>query len=162
MLAILAAKSLALNLEKYVFTISELDFLGHRISAAGVAPLRDNVQVILDFPKPTGCKAMGMINLYRCFLPSIADTLRPLTAALSGNPKTLPWTPDMETAFAAAKAALVAAVPLAHPLPGVVLTLVTDASDTHVGTVLQQQVGQHWQLLGFFSKKLSKSEVNST
>jgi hypothetical protein len=26
--------------------------------------------------------------------------------------------------------------------------------------VLQQQVGQHWQLLGFFSKKLSKTEVN--
>jgi hypothetical protein len=59
-----------------------------------------------------------------------------------------------------AKEALVAAVPLAHPLPGVVLALATDASDTHIGAVLQQQVGQHWQPLGFFSKKLSKSEVN--
>jgi hypothetical protein len=66
----------------------------------------------------------------------------------------------METAFAAAKAALVAAVPLAHPLPGVVLALAMDASNTHVGAVLQQQVGQHWQPLGFFSKKLSKTEVN--
>jgi hypothetical protein len=86
--------------------------------------------------------------------------LLPITIAVSSNPKTLPWTPDMETAFAAAKAALVAAVPLAHPLPVAVLALVTDASDTHVGAVLQQQVGQHWQPLGFFSKKLSKSEVN--
>ncbi len=66
----------------------------------------------------------------------------------------------METAFAAAKEALVAAVPLAHPLPRAVLTLAADASDTHLGGVLQQQVGQHWQPLGFFSKKLSKSEVN--
>jgi hypothetical protein len=66
----------------------------------------------------------------------------------------------METAFAAAKKALVAAVPLSHPLPGEVLSLAADASDTHVGAVLQQQVGQHWQPLGFFSKKLSKSEVN--
>jgi transposase InsO family protein len=66
----------------------------------------------------------------------------------------------METAFAAAKEALVAAVPLSHPLPGAVLALAADASDTHVGAVLQQQVGQHWQPLGFFSKKLSKSEVN--
>jgi hypothetical protein len=66
----------------------------------------------------------------------------------------------METAFAAAKKALVAAVPLSHPLPGAVLSLAADASDTHVGSVLQQQVGQHWQPLGFFSKKLSKSEVN--
>jgi hypothetical protein len=63
----------------------------------------------------------------------------------------------METAFAAAKAALVAAVPLAHPIPGAVLAL---ATDTHIGAVLQQQVGQHWQPLGFFSKKLSKTEVN--
>jgi hypothetical protein len=84
------------------------------------------------------------------FLPGVAGTLRPLTAALSGNPKTLPWTPDMETTFATAKAAL----------PGAVLALVTDASNTHVGAVLQQQVGQHWQPLGFFSKNLSKSEVN--
>ncbi len=162
--AILATKGLALNLEKCVFAVSELDFLGHRISAAGVTPLRDNVQVILVFPKPTDCKAMqqflGMINFYPRFLPGVAGTLRPLTAALPGNPKTLPWTPDMETSFTAAKAALVAAVPLAHPLPGAVLALATDTSDTHVGAVLQQQVGQHWQPLGFFSKKLSKSEVN--
>jgi hypothetical protein len=149
--AILAANGLALNLEKCVFALSGMDFLGHRISAAGVAPLRNNFQVILDSPYPTDCKAMqrflGMINFYRRFLPGVAGTLRPLTAALSGNPKTLPWTPDMETAFAAAKAALVTAVPLVHPLPGAVLALATDASDTHVGAVLQQQVGQHWQPL---------------
>jgi hypothetical protein len=85
--------------------------------------------------------------------------LRPLTAALSGNPKALPWKPDMETTFTAAKAALVAGVPLAHPLPGAVLALETYSSNTHVGAVLQQQVGQHWQPLGFFSKKLSKTEL---
>ncbi len=66
----------------------------------------------------------------------------------------------METAFTAAQAALIAAVPLALPLPGAVLALATDASDTHVGAVLRQQVGQHWQPLGFFSKKLSKTEIN--
>jgi hypothetical protein len=36
--AILASNDLALNLEKCVFAVSELDFLGHRISAAGIAP----------------------------------------------------------------------------------------------------------------------------
>ncbi len=85
--AILAANGLALNLEKCVFAVSELDFLGHRISAAGVAPLQDIVQVILDFPKPADCKALqrflGMINLYHRILPGIAGTLRPLTATLS-------------------------------------------------------------------------------
>jgi hypothetical protein len=36
-----------------VFAITELDFLDHRIPAAGVAPLGDIIQVILlDFPTP--------------------------------------------------------------------------------------------------------------
>jgi hypothetical protein len=103
------------------------------------------------------------MNFYRRFLPSVAGTLPPLTTALSGNPKALPWTPAMETAFTAAKVALDAAVPLAHPLRGAVLALATDTSDTsdtYVRAVLQEQVGHHWQPLGFFSKKLSKTEVN--
>jgi cytoskeleton-associated protein 5 len=103
---------------------------------------------------------LEMVNFYRRFLPIVTSTLRPLNTPHSGNPKTLPWTPDMETAFAVAKAALVSTVPLAHPLLGAVLALATDASNTHVGAVLQQQVGQHWQPLGFFSKKLSKTKVN--
>jgi hypothetical protein len=63
---ILAANGLVFKLEKCMFAVSELDFLGHRISAAGVTPLRDKVQVILDFPKPADCKALqrflGMMN----------------------------------------------------------------------------------------------------
>ncbi len=32
-----------------MFAVSELDFLGHSVSATGVTPLRLNVQVILVF-----------------------------------------------------------------------------------------------------------------
>ena len=147
-----------------VFPTPALDFLGHCISAASMAPLRDNIQVILDFPILKDFKALqrflGMANFYRRFLPGIARTLQSLTAALAGNPKSLTWLPSMSAAFTAAKVALVAVVPLALPRPDTCLSLATDASDTHVGAVLQQQVGQHWQPLGFFSKKLSKTEVN--
>jgi RNase H-like domain found in reverse transcriptase len=52
-------------------------------------------------------------------------------------PKLLPWEECHDAAFASAKAALVVAVPLAHPLPDVPLALATDTSDTHVGGVLQ-------------------------
>ncbi len=48
----------ALNLEKFVFAVSELDILGPCISAAGVTPLQDNVQVSMDFPKPADCNAL--------------------------------------------------------------------------------------------------------
>jgi RNase H-like domain found in reverse transcriptase len=62
----------------------------------------------------------------------------------------------METAFAAGKSA---ATLLDHPSPAAELMLVTDASGTHVGAVLQQQCGQQaWRALGFFSQKLSDTE----
>jgi hypothetical protein len=54
-----------------------------------------------------------------------------------------------------AKAALGAAVTLAHPAPNAVLSLATDGSDTHVGGVLQQLNDRRWQPLAFYSKKLS-------
>ncbi len=70
---------------------------------------------------------------------------------LRGAPKTLLWTPATDATFTKAKAALVAAVPLSHPAPGAVLSLAVDASDTHVGGVLQQLQGRVWQSLAFFS-----------
>jgi hypothetical protein len=78
---------------------------------------------------------LGMVNFYRRFLPGIARKLQPLTDALRGDPKTLQW--PTTASFEAAKAALAAAVPLAHPTQNAVLSLATDASNMHVGGVLQ-------------------------
>ena len=98
-----------------------------------------------------------MLNFYRRFLPGVAAVLKPLTDATSGRGR-LDWTPAMRSAFVSAKSSLVAAVPLHHPVPSAHLSLATDASDTHVGAVLQQKVRGHWQPLAFFSKKLSPTE----
>jgi hypothetical protein len=59
----------------------------------------------------------------------------------------------MDSAFSAAKQALLYATQLAHPTEG---TIVVDASVTHMGTYLHQQlhIRKVWQLLCFFSKKL--------
>jgi hypothetical protein len=51
---------------------------------------------------------------------------------------------------------------LAHLLPRAVISQATDTSDTHVRAVLQQHLGQHWLPLGFYSKKLSETQVNYT
>jgi hypothetical protein len=78
---------------------------------------------------------------------------------LKGSPKVLLWSPAADAAFVAAKAALVAAVPLCHPAPNPILSLSVDASDSHVGGVLQQKVGNGWKPLAFYSKKLASAEV---
>jgi cleavage and polyadenylation specificity factor subunit 1 len=138
-------------------------FFGHMVSETGITPLPKHVAAIHAFPPPSTVKQLqqflGMINFYRMFLPKIAATLRPLTDLLRGNPKSLDWSAAAADAFAAAKAALVLAVPLSHPTPGTALSLAVDASDSHVGSVLQQLENRAWRPLAFFSQKLSPAQV---
>jgi cleavage and polyadenylation specificity factor subunit 1 len=158
---------LVLNMEKCVFAVSSVEFLGHQISSAGAAPLAANVAAVTKFPAPTTVKELqvflGMVNFYRRFLPAIANTLLPLTEALKGGPSgkdALVLSPNQLAAFGAAKLALAGAVNLAAHSQDAELGLHVDASATHIGGVLQQrQPGGAWQPLGFFSKKLEISQT---
>ncbi len=69
------------------------------------------------------------------------------------------WTTAAQEAFQQAKHLLAAAVPLQHPAPNAELSLATDASDTHIRGVKQQKSKDHWQPLGFFSRKLTDTEL---
>jgi len=159
---ILHQNGLTINPAKCTFAVSSLKFLGHMVSEAGLVPLPRHVAALQEFPPPTDIKQLqqflGLINFYRRFLPSIARILKPLTDLLRGNPKLLLWSAAAESAFLAAKAALVSAVPLTHPSPKATLSLAVDASDTHVGGVLQQLEGRAWRPLAFFSQKLSPTQ----
>jgi hypothetical protein len=159
---ILQDAGLQINPAKCTFSVSSLTFLGHNVDASGISPMEKHVKALTDFPPPSDLKQLqrflGLINFYRRFLPGIAGTLQPLTDQLRGNPKTLVWSESAATAFSAAKAALTAATVLVHPLPGAVISLATDASDTHIGGVLQQLSAGSWRPLAFFSRKLSPPE----
>ena len=160
---ILHDNGLTINPGKCTFAVTSLKFLGHMVSETGLVPLPRHVAAIQNFPPPSSVKHLqqflGLINFYRRFLPSIARTLKPLTDLLRGSPKTLEWPLAAAGAFVAAKEALVAAVPLSHPAPGSRLSLAVDASDTHVGGVLQQLENRSWRPLAFFSQKLSPTQV---
>lgn len=162
-LSVCADNGLQLNKDKCVFAVTELAFLGHHVSAAGLVPLPRHVTSLQEFPAPSTVKELqrflGLINFYRRFLPGIAGILRPLTDALAGKPRCLQWTTERELAFRQAKEALAAAVPLAHPLPEAAISLAVDASDSHIGGVLQQWANGGWQPLSFFSKKFSAAEA---
>jgi cleavage and polyadenylation specificity factor subunit 1 len=142
-----------------VFAAADVEFMGHRVDQHGVWQLQRHMQAIIEFPPPQDVKQLqqflGMVNFYRRFLPGIARTLQPLTNALRRGRKTLEWPPAAAAAFEAANSALAAAVPLVHPAPNAILSLATDASDAHVGGVLQQLARGSWQPLAFYSKKLS-------
>ena len=64
----------------------------------------------------------------------------------------LKLTREMGKAFVAAKAALMDATHLAHPIQEAELSLAVDGSNHHVGAALQQwSPSGEWQPLSFFS-----------
>ena len=68
----------------------------------------------------------------------------------------------MATLFDTAKSSLSSSALLSHPSSSAELVVVADASSSHVGVALHQcrLVGDPWQPLGFFSKKMDHSQVS--
>ena len=154
---------LAINLEKCEFLRSEVSFLGHNISSKGIRPLADKIAAVADMPFPDNHKKLqqflGMINFYRKFLPSAAKVLLPLTNQLKSPSPSISRTPELESAFTSAKQLLTGATTLTFPNPKAELSLSTDASNTHVGAVLEQTHRGVTEPLAFFSYKLSPAEA---
>ena len=91
---------------------TELSFLGHHVSAAGIPPLASAVDAMVNFVRPERQRALrrylGMINYYHRFLPNCADKLTPLnqllTAANEGHTRLSPksnlkWNESANSAF---------------------------------------------------------------
>ena len=64
----------------------------------------------------------------------------------------------LDSSFSAAKLLLASVPVLAHPVPRAAISLAVNASNSHVGAVLQERLRGSWSPLAFFSKKLSSVE----
>ena len=162
----LSEYGILINPTKCVFGASSLEFLGYQVSGDGIRPLDSKVEVVRQFPMPNSVRQLreflGLINFYHRFVPRCAHTLQPLNALLSGSrgpAQQLVWTEEAVAAFTQAKEALASASLLNHPKPSAPTCIVTDASDTAVGAVLQQCIGGVWCPISYFSKKLKPPET---
>ena len=134
--------------EKCSFFTSSVEYLGHTISAEGILPLRARVAAINNFPQPSTRgelqRFLGMINYYRRFIRGAASILKPLTDPTHGPGgcnKQVEWGNELHRAFGAAKAGLAKAAQFTHPRQDAQISLAVDASNHHVGGVLQQLEG---------------------
>ena len=100
-----------------------------------------------------------MISFYRSFLRNAAQVLASFTNALKGPGKSLPLSEVLDSAFRRAKLLLASIPVLTHPEHNTSISLASDASDSHVGAVLQQMIRGSWSPLAFFSKKLSPAKA---
>ena len=95
-----------------------------------------------------------MLNFYRKILRGAAGVLAPLTGALRGPGKSLIWSPDLDSAYHSVKDLLASVPELVHPRPGAQISLVFNASNSHVGFVLQQLLDGSLGSSGFLLQEI--------
>lgn len=157
-----------INIEKCVFGVDTIEFLGYKITPQGSTPLSDRVQALLNYKKPETLvdlrRFLGAINFYRRHLKNAADSQASLNEMLKESKKNdkrpVPWTTESTKAFDKIKKQLAEATLLSHPVASAELRLTTDASSSAMGAVLEQQVDSEWQPLGFFSRKFTSAQRN--
>ena len=141
----LSTHGIIINPNKCLFGVSSLEFLGHHIDTHGISPLPAKVQAVQDFPQPQSqCQLrrfIGLVNFYHRFIPHCAELMRLLHSLLTAGKaknQTLTWTDEAQVSFNATKEALAKASLLSYPKTDAPTCLMTDASDTAIGAVLQQ------------------------
>jgi hypothetical protein len=152
-LAALAINGLAINLEKCVFAVPTLEFLGHKISATGLAPAAYHTAEIKKCPPP-GHQATALFSQHAKLLLPFPAKLRSGVAPFNRSPKggTKGFGMDRHNPglFSKVKQLLATTVPLQHPSPTAELSLATDTSDTHISGIMQQKSGTHFLAAPWF------------
>ncbi|XP_062176260.1 uncharacterized protein LOC133881329 [Alnus glutinosa] len=136
----LRRNQLFVKLSKCRFGCSEVDYLGHIVSAQGVSADLGKIKAMVDWPFPKTLKALrgflGLIGYYRKFIKGYGSIAAPLTSLLKKN--SLGWTPAAQEAFEALKLAVTQAPVLALPNFSQPFLIECDASGVGIGVVLMQ------------------------
>jgi hypothetical protein len=141
-LTLLQQHKFHVKLSKCSFAQRQLSYLGHVVSADGVAIDPTKINTIKDWPQPLNAKELrsflGLASYYRRFVPQFGAISKPLTELLKKGDLYV-WNSTTETSFQALKRALISALILALPNFDLPFYIETDASATGIGVVLHQQ-----------------------
>lgn len=143
---------LYLKESKCSFAKDSLDYLGHIISAQGVATDPGKIEDMLKWPTPTTMTELraflGLTGYYRKFVKGYGVISQPLTAIL--RLKDFQWNPQAQTTFEALKQAMTSTPVLKVPNFQEPFTVETDACQSGIGAVLMQR----GQPIAYLSKAL--------
>jgi hypothetical protein len=151
---------LHLKRSKCSFGAASVAYLGHIISAAGVAIDADKVTEVESWPEPHYARALrgflGLAGYYRKFIREFGIIAAPLTCLL--RPDAFAWDDDATMAFRALETALTTGPILQMPDFDKPFTVDTDASGSGFGAVLHEGAGP----LAFFSRPFAARHLKLT
>ena len=155
------AANLKLKPKKCHLLAQEVDYLGHRISRDGVAPLSDKVSAIVHWSTPQNVddlrSFLGLTGYYRRFISDYSGRAAPLTGMLKKG-VAWEWTTQRDEAFRDLRSALTCAPVLTFPRAECTFILDTDASDFAIGGVLSQLQDGEERVIAFHSKTLNDTQ----
>jgi hypothetical protein len=159
------------NLKKTKLFCTEIDFLGHTISADGIRANNRKAEKIINWPVPRSakdvCRFLGLVRYLAVFLPDLARYSLPLTKLTEKDCDVIfpAWTPTHQAAFDKIKDLVVSCDCLTtidyNKLDDHKIFVSTDASDLGSGAVLS--FGMTFETsrpVGFESKSFKWAELN--
>ena len=167
---------LKLNPEKCRFGADSVNYLGHVISANGIATEEEKVRAVKEWKVPKTIRELraflGLASYYRKFITGFAKIAKPLhavTSAVHADPATSKkkqasitkfWNEDCQHAFEQLKLALCAAPVLGFADFTRPFRLDIDASFDGLGAVLSQDQGSGRRVIAYASRSLRQNEKN--
>ena len=140
-----------------------VEFLGHIVSADGVATDPTKIEAVEKWPAPKNLHEvrsfLGLCGYYRRFVKNFAAVASPMTA-LTEKGRPFRWGQGCQDAFEQLKAQLVTSPVLAMPRDKGQFILDTDASNWAVGAVLSQVQDGIERVIAYSSRVLSRPERN--
>jgi len=155
---------MAISLQKRVFHVKKVDFLGYVVATDGVTMNEKKVESIKAWRAPASVMDVqifiGFANFYRTFIKNFSAICAPITNLLRGDPKKSFWGKDQQEAFDDLKRRFVLAPILCHFYPELDTVVETVASNYALGYILSQFHGKRVHPVSFHSRKLSPAERN--
>lgn len=152
---------LKLNRAKCLFGVTEMTFLGDKLSGCGVEPDKSKIQAILDMPSPVDKKGvlriMGMVNFIGKFIPNLSAKTATLRELLN-HKNEFNWTSKHEQEWKVLKSILTRAPVLTYFDSSKSIKISTDASKDGLGAVLLQAEGDCWKPIAYASRTMTQSE----
>ena len=134
-------RNLKLSLEKARLRLTEVTYVGHRITAKGITADPSKVEAIVEMPTPTDVKALrrvlGMVNYLAKFLPRLSETCD-ILRELERKETEWCWLEQHDQAWKEIKR-LVTTPILAYYDPQKEVTIQCNASQSGLGAALLQE-----------------------
>ena len=154
--------NLKLNPKKCQFFCTQINFLGHVVSGAGITPDPRNLDKVANWPRPTNVKGVrgfcSLASYYRRFIKGFSEIAQPLNYLTRKNVPFV-WSKECETAFTTLKQALTTHPVVTHPNYTLPWLLYCDASNHSIGSVLSQK-GEDGKerVIAYYSSSLDKTQ----